>query len=152
MQLTEIYVGLGQDNFLQLLRGISISGLRTYQLFEHFKARCHIIKLNQDGLKKAAPRLWSRIAEKDADLASDIAQAVLVSHLDMLAAVLNHLGIENTGGFFDKDADVVAKLEGDWQQKVFEEFRERFPPPLLVFYLNHLASEVAPETPIFLPA
>lgn len=152
MALTDIYVGLGMESFTGLLRGISIGKLRTYQLFERFRVRCHITKLNQEGLKKAAPRLWDRLSAADEDLASDLAQAILVSHLDMLVAVLDSLGIQHTDGFFEKDEEVAAKLSDGWQQKAYAEFNQTFPPSILAFYLNHLAREVAPATPLFLPS
>jgi hypothetical protein len=152
MALTDIYVGLGLETFTKLLKGISIGKLRTYKLFERFRVRCRIIKLNQEGLKKVAPKLWDRLADKDQELASDLAQAILVSHLDMLVAVLDSLEIKHTDGFFEKDADVAGKLTEGWQAKVYASFNEQFPQEILVFYLNHLAQEVAPETPLFLPA
>ena len=49
------------------------------------RLRSHLAKLNSETLRKAAPRLWARIAEQDEEFATDIAQAVLVSHLDMIA-------------------------------------------------------------------
>ncbi len=56
-------------------------------------------------MTKAAPRFWARLVEKDEDFATDLSQAILVSHLDMIKAVLDELGIPNQEGFFDKDID-----------------------------------------------
>jgi len=36
-------------------------------------------KLNSEILRKAAPRVWARIAERDDEFATDLAQAILIS-------------------------------------------------------------------------
>jgi len=105
MQLSEIFQGLGEDTFAQLLRAISIGKLKTYQLFDRLKARMHLAKMNSESLRKAEPRFWARLGERDEDFATDLSQAILVSHLDMIKAVLDHLGIPNEDGFFAKDID-----------------------------------------------
>src|SRR5438128_3472891 len=99
MQLSEVYLGLGQDTFAQLIRGISIGKLRTYQIYEGFKVRAHLVKVNTESLRKAAPRFWARITEPDEEFATDIAQAILVSHMDMISAVLDFLGVPHENGF-----------------------------------------------------
>src|SRR5580700_3871171 len=93
MQISDVYLGLGQDAFGQLIRGISIGKLRTYQIYEGFKVRARLVKLNTEGLRKAVPRLWARVNEPDEDFAKDLAQAILVSHIDMISAVLDFLGV-----------------------------------------------------------
>jgi hypothetical protein len=93
MQLSDIFLRLGQDHFQQLLKLISIGKLKTYQLYDRVKTRLYLHKLNNETLRKCAPRVWTRIEEHDDEFASEIAQAILVSHLDMIVAVLNHLGI-----------------------------------------------------------
>src|SRR5258706_6319780 len=100
MQISEVYLGLGQDAFAQLIRGISIGKLKTYQIYEGFKVRAHLTKVNTEGLRKAVPRLWDRIAGGDDDFAKDLAQAILVSHLDMITSVLEFLGVPHENGFF----------------------------------------------------
>ena len=105
MYISDVYLGLGQDAFAHLIRGISIGKLKTYQIYEGFKVRTHMQKVNTETLRKAVPRLWQRIADRDEEFARDMAQAVLVSHLDMIAAVLDFLGIPHEGGFFAKDLD-----------------------------------------------
>ena len=151
MQLSEIFVGLGQDNLAQLLRSISIGKLKTYQLYERVKARLNAHRVNGELLRKAAPRLWTRLEEKDEELAADLGQAILVSHLDMIQAVLNHLGVPHEEGFFAKDADLSAHLKDGWQQETFDKFRASFPESVLLFYINHLGWEVLKAGSVFLP-
>jgi hypothetical protein len=150
MQLCEVYRKLGEDSFIELVRGISLGKLKTYQLFDALKTRAHMAKLNTEHLRKAAPRLWARINEGDEEFAKDFAQAVLVSHLDLIAAVLDFLGIPNQNGFFEKDLDASRYLTDGWAGRTFEKFRGSYPEPLLLFYLNHLAWELKSEP--FAPA
>lgn len=152
MQLSEIFVGLDQPSFAQLLRSISLGKLRTFQLFDRMKARMHVAKLNSEHIRKAEPRLWTRLSEHDEDLATDLAQSILVSHMDMIKAVLDHLGIPNQDGFFDKDLDGPKYLTEGWQQRVFDAFKDKYPAPLLLFYINHLGWEVAKAQEVFQPA
>ncbi|MBK5293009.1 MAG: hypothetical protein JJE04_15225 [Acidobacteriia bacterium] len=152
MQLSDVFVGLGQENLAQLLREVSLGKLKTYQLFDRVKTRLHLAKLNQEHLRKCAPKLWERLGAKDEELASDLSQAVLVSHLDMLVAVLDLLEIPHNEGFFDKDAEIAAKLTTGWQERVYGAFQDRFPKAVLVFYVNHLAHEVAGATEVYRPA
>src|SRR5688572_26714027 len=118
MQLSDIFLGLREEALAELLRGISIGKLKSYQLYERFKARAHVLKLNSDALRKIGPELWARLSEHDNELAQDLAQAILVSHLDMIQAVLNLLGIPHEEGFFAKDIDPAAYLSEGWQEKV----------------------------------
>ena len=152
MQLSEIFMGLGQPSFAQLLRGISIGKLKTYQLFDRMKTRLHLAKLNSENIRKAEPRLWTRLGERDEDFATDLAQAILVSHLDMIKAVLDELGIPNQDGFFDKDIEGSKYFSGGWQQKVYDKFKETYPKPVLLFYINHLDWELAKAEQVFQPA
>ena len=105
MQLSAIFLGLGEQSFTALLRAISIGKLKTFQLYDRMKARLHLAKLNSENIRKAEPRFWARIGENDDDFATDLAQAILVSHLEMIKAVLDELGIPNQDGFFNKDID-----------------------------------------------
>ena len=50
----------------------------------------YLTKLNSETLRKAAPRIWARIGERNDELASEVSQAILISHLDMIRAVLDH--------------------------------------------------------------
>ena len=149
MQLSEIFQGLGEETFAQLLRAISIGKLETYQLFDRLKTRMHLAKMNSESLRKAAPRFWSRLGEHDEDFATDLSQAILVSHLDMIKAVLDHLGIPNEDGFFAKDIDGSKYLTEGWQQKAYDQFKETYPKPVLLFYINHLDWEVAKAERVF---
>ena len=101
---------------------------------------------------KRTPRLWARLSEKDEDYAQDLSQAVLISHLDMIVAVLNFLGIPHEDGFFSKDADVTKYLTEGWQQQVWDKFRATYPPAALLFYINHLGWEIAKTESVFAPA
>ena len=149
MQLAEIFLGLGQECFNQLLRNISIGKLKTYQLYDRVKMRFHLTKANSENLRKAAPRLWARLEERDEEFATDVSQAILVSHLDMIKAVLNELGIPNEEGFFAKDIDGTQYLTDGWQQRTFDKFKDTYPHAVLLFYINHLGWEVAKAEQVF---
>ena len=151
MQLTDVFVKLGESAFAQLLRGISIGRLRTYQLYDGFKASAHLPKVNTELLRKAQPRFWARMEQNDEPFAKDLAQAILVSHLDLITAVLDFVGIPHENGFFAKNVDAKAYLTDGWQQRVYEKFREIYPEPLLLFYINHLAWELTGATDAFVP-
>lgn len=142
MQLSEVYLGLGPDAFGQLVRRISIGKLKTYQIYEGFKVRAHLHKMNTDVLRKAIPRFWVRLGEHDEDFARDLAQAVLVSHLDMITAILDFLGVPHENGFFAKDLDPKPHFSEGWETRVYEKFREHYPEPVLLFYMNHLRWEL----------
>lgn len=154
MQLADIFLRLGDARFADLLRSISLGRLRTYQLFDAFKTRLHLTKLNSETLRNSAPRLWARLgdASNNADLATELSQAILVSHMDMIKAVLDFQGVPHQDGFFDKDADVSAHLTDGWQKKVWDKFQTSYPPAVLLFYLNHLGWEVTKSEDVFLPA
>ena len=142
MALTDVFLTLGEPGFGQLLRGVSMGKLKTYQLYDRIKTRTHLPKLNAEGLQKSAPRLWARLSEKDEEFAQDLSQAVLVSHLDMIVAVLNFLGIPHEDGFFAKDLDAKPFLTEGWQDRVHEKFKGVYPESLLRFYTAHLAWEL----------
>ncbi len=152
MQLTQAFLALGEDTFAELVRGISVGKLKTYQLYETFKTRAHLAKLNTETLRKCPPRLWQRLSGGDEEFAKDLAQSVLVCHMDMIRAVLDFLGIPNQEGFFDKDLDASKHLTGDWQKRVYDEFHGKYPDPALRLYINHLAWELAKEPETFVPA
>ena len=145
-------MALGEPAFSRMLRGVSIGRLKTYQLYERVKLRFHLNKLNSESLRKAAPRLWNRIAvDRDEEFATDVAQTVLVSHLDMIKAVLDEIGIPHEEGFFARDLDPAGKLTEGWQQRVWDRFRDQFPRETLLFYINHLNWELLKSGDIFLP-
>ena len=152
MQLTDIYLRLGEDRFGQLMRSISIGRLKTFQLFDRVKTRLHLTKLNSESLRKATPRSWARLAERDDEFATELGQAILISHMDMIQAVLNHLGIPHEEGFFAKDAEIAQFLKPGWQQEVWDKFQSAYPQAPLVFYVNHLAWEVTKAEDVFSPA
>jgi hypothetical protein len=142
MPLTDVFLSIGEDGFGRVIHSISIGKLKTYQLYDRFKTRTHLPKLNAENLQKATPRLWARLSEKDEEYAQDLSQAVLVSHLDMIVAVLNFLGIPHEDGFFAKDLDAKPHLTEGWQERVLEKFKEVYPEPLLRFYIAHLSWEL----------
>ncbi len=152
MQLSDAFLALGEAPFAQLIRGVSISRLKTYQLYEGLKTRARLAKLNTETLRKAAPRLWTRLGDRDEELAKELAQAVLVSQLDMIAAVLDFLGMPNQDGFFEKNLDASPYLTEGWQQRVYDKFRGAYPEPVLLLHINHLAWELAKGAELFLPA
>jgi hypothetical protein len=152
MKVTDIFLGLGEDLFSQLLRSISLGKLKTFQLFDRLKTRLHVTKLNTETLRKVAPRCWERLSQPDSeDFASELSQAILISHLDMIKAVLDELEIPHEDGFFAKDLDASKHLTGEWQQRVYGKFKDVYPESLLLFYINHLGWELGKSTDMFLP-
>src|ERR1700704_5781286 len=152
MDISDVYLGLGQDAFAHLMRGISIGKLKTYQIYEGFKVRAHLQKVNTETLRKAVPRLWERISSREEDFARDLAQAILVSHLDMISAILDFVGVPHESGFFAKDLDARKHFTGDWEDRVLARFQSEFPEPLLLFYVNHLRWELLDATDVYRPA
>ena len=149
MQLSDIFLQLGEPEFAQLLRAISFGKLKTYKLFDRMKIRLHLAKLNSESMKKAAPRFWARMAEHDEEFASELSQAILVSHMDMIKAVVDELKIPNEEGFFEKDLEGAKYLIGDWQTNVFDKFKDTYPRSVLLFYLNHLNWELLKAEEVF---
>lgn len=152
MRLSDIFLALGEPSFQQLLRSVSIGKLKTFQLYDRVKLRFNLVKVNSENLRKAAPRLWTRVTSHDEEFVSDIAQVVLVSHLDMIKDVLDLLTIPHEDGFFAKDLNASDKLTEGWQQRVYESFREKYPEALLVFYINHLDWELTKSETVYQPA
>ena len=152
MEISDVYLGLGQEGFARLVRGISIGKLRTYQIYEGFKVRAHLSKVNTEALRKAVPRFWERISSKDEDFGKDLAQAVLVSHLDLIIGVLDFLGVPHDNGFFAKDMDPKPYFTEGWEDRVFEKFRAGSPESILLFYINHLRWELLGAAEVFRPA
>lgn len=152
MLLCEVFRNLGEDRFSKLLRTISIGKLKTYQLYERLKVRIHIAKLNTENLRKAEPRLWERLNTGDDEYATDLSQAILVSHLDLIVAVLNFVGIPHEEGFFAKDLDAKTYLTDGWAERVYAQFKDTFGEPLVLFYINHLIFELQKDEPLYLPA
>jgi hypothetical protein len=151
MQLCEVFQALGEDVFRQLVRGISIGKLKTYQVYERFKLRARMTKLNSESLRKSEPRLWARITAGEQEFAADLAQVFLLSHLQMIKDVLNFLGIPNDEGFFDKDLKPEQYLTESWQERVYHEFTEKYQREILLFYINHLDWELTKAEKIFMP-
>lgn len=152
MQLSDVFLALGEPAFAQMLRTVSMGKLKTYQLYERVKLRFHLAKLNSDSLRKAAPKLWARIAERDEEFATDVAQTILVSQLELIKSVLDFVGIPHEEGFFARDLDPAGKLSEGWQQRVWEHFHGQYPDALLLFYINHLNWELTKSGEIFRPA
>ncbi|MBI1896496.1 MAG: hypothetical protein HYZ57_05920 [Acidobacteria bacterium] len=152
MQLSDVFLGLGEDTFARLLRSVSIGKLKTFQLYERVKTRFHLPKLSSETLRRAVPRLWARIAERDEEFASDVAQTVLVSHLEMIKAVLDELGIPHEDGFFPKDLDVTGKFPEGWQQRIYDKYRNVYSDAVVLFYINHLDWELAKSDRVFVPS
>lgn len=151
MQLSGVFLKLGEAGFYELIRGISIGKLKTYQIYDGFKTRAHLAKLNTETLRKAGPRLWKRLGEQDEEFARDLAQTVLVSHLQMIAAVLDEIGIPHDQGFFNKDVDARKHLTEGWESRVYERFKDTYPRGVLLFYIHHLSWELTPEAEPFSP-
>ena len=150
MQIGDVYRGIGPEGFAQLIRGISIGKLKTYQIYEGFKVRAHLHKLNTESLRKSTPKLWDRVLLEE-DFAKDLAQAVLVSHLDMITAILDFLGVPHENGFFAKDMDPKTHFTEGWEERLFTEFKSKFPEAILLFYINHLRWEALSAEGVFTP-
>ena len=150
MQISDVYRSAGPEGFATLVRGISIGKLKTYQIYEGLKVRTHLHKLNTESLRKAAPKFWERV-QTDEDFAKDLAQAVLVSHLEMIVALLDFLGVPHENGFFAKDMDPKPYFTEGWESRVYEKFRESYPEPLLLFYMNHLRWELLSAPEVYRP-
>ena len=101
---------------------------------------------------RASPRLWSRLKDHNDDFATDLAQAVLVSHLGMIVDVLNFVGIPHEDGFFAKDLDAKPYLTEGWEARAFENFKGKYTEALLLFYINHLGWELLGAERFFVPA
>jgi hypothetical protein len=152
MQMCGVYLALGPDVFRDLLRHVSIGKMRTYQVYDRFKARAHLTKLNSEALRKAQPRLWARIEAGEEDFATDLSQVFLISHLDMIVDVLNFLKIPHQDGFFDKDLAPEKYLTEGWQESAYNEFATKYPRSVLLFYINHLDWELTKAEKLFVPA
>jgi hypothetical protein len=152
MQISELYRALGEDAFGELIRGISLGKLKTFQIYEGFKVRAHLHKVNTEILRKATPRFWARILEDDTDFAKDLAQSVLVSHLDLIVATLDMLGVPHENGFFAKGLDPKPYFTEGWETRVYERFRKEYSEPLVLFYINHLRWELLGAEEVYRPA
>ncbi len=150
--MCDLYQGLGEQSFRDLLKAISIGKLRTFQLYERLKVRLRLNKLNTESLSKSAPRQWERIVtERDDAFATELGQAVLVCNMPVIIDVLNFLRIPHEEGFFSKDAEISSLLTEGWQQRAWDQFHTVHPPAVLAFYLNHLALEMTPNPVLFQP-
>lgn len=150
MTLSGVFRELGRERFDAVLRAVSMGSLKTYQAYETFKIRTRLSKLNRDRLRKAAPRLWERLEQGEEDLARELAQGALVSNIGLVVDVLDFLEIPHDGnGFFDKDASGEERLTEGWEKRVFDEFREKHPEPLLLLYINHLHFELGEPDAVF---
>ena len=152
MQVSEILTALGEDGFREALGTVTISKLKTYDLYENLKTWAHLPKLNVAGLKRVTPRFWERISDGDEELAGDVAQSILVCNLDLIIEVLDFLEVPHQDGFFDKDFGADEVLKDDWRERAYQQFTGKYPEGLLVFYLNHLAHEVTKSEELFQPA
>jgi hypothetical protein len=103
-------------------------------------------------LRKATPRFWARLQERDEEFAKDLAQAVLVSHLDMITAILDFLGVPHESGFFAKDMDAKQYFSEGWEDRLLDRFQAAYPEELLVFYINHLRWELLNAAEPYRPA
>lgn len=149
MTLSEVWAALGRERFDALLRLISIGSLKTYKVYDSFKVRTRLQKLNRERLRKAADRLWERLSEEDEDLARELSQGVLVSNIEFVVQTLDFLEIPHDGaGFFDKDAKADEQLTEGWRERVLERFRDE-PEPLVLLYINHLDWELGEPQTVF---
>ncbi len=150
MELPEVFQGLGEQRFEELVRGISIGKLRTYSVYDSFKVRTRLNKVNRERLQRAVPRFWSRLGEGDKELANELAQGVLVSNLPFVIEVLDFLEVPHDGGgFFQKEDSLRDHLIDDWQARVLKEFSGKYPESLILLYTNHLSWELDSSSELF---
>lgn len=152
MQICDVYLELGQDAFVQIIRSISMGKLKTYQVYEGFKVRARVHKLNTEILRKSTAKFWTRLNERDEDFAKDLSQAILVSHIEMIIAVLDELGVPHENGFFSKDVDPKPYFAQGWEDRIVAKFRGAFPEPVLLFYINHLRWELLGSADVYHPS
>lgn len=151
MELSEVFQGLGREPFEELMHGVSMGRLKTYQVYDSLKVHARLNKLNRERLRKALPQLWARLEEGDNDLAREVAQGVLVSNLNFVVEVLDFLGVPHDGsGFFEKDGSLKDHLKDGWRESVYEEFKGKYPDALVLLYTNHLAWEADKSAEVFL--
>ena len=151
MKSSAIFQGLGCEGFEELMSGVSIGKLRTFQAYDALKVCAGLSNVNHAKLRKALPRLWNRLKEGDDSLAGAVAQAILVSNLEFVIRVLDFLEISHDGsGFFQKIDQEGKSLRDGWQKSVYNEFKNGYPEALILLYLNHLASEIDPSSDVFL--
>jgi hypothetical protein len=151
MQISDLFRGLGEETFGKIVRGISIGKLKTYQIYEGFKVRAHLHKVNTEALRKSTPAFWARIMEGDEAFGKDLAQSVLVSHLDMIGAALDCLGVPHENGFFAKDMDPKPYFTEGWEDRLFGQLKGAYSETILVFYINHLRWELLGAESIYQP-
>lgn len=150
VEIWEVFQSLGRPALDELVRHISLGTLKAYKLYEPFKIRAHLTKLNTEHLRKSTGRFWDRLSSGDEGLAKDLAQAILVSNIGFIVEVLNFLNIPHDGnGFLPKDFSGEKYLTEGWQQRVENEFRGRYPDSLLRLYINHLMWEVDKQAKIY---
>ena len=82
---------------------------------------------------------------------TDVSQAVLVSHIDLVGSVLDALGIPHENGFFAKKMDPQPYFTEGWEQRVYEKFHGTCPEALLIFYINHLRWELLAAEDLYRP-
>lgn len=152
MRMCGVFLALGPDIFEDLLRHVSMGKLKTFQIYDRFKVRARLNKLNSETLRKAHTRLWARLEAGEEDFATDLSQVLLISHLDMIIAVLNFFQIPHQDGFFEKDLKPEQYLTEGWQEKAYKEFEGKYPKSALLFYINHLDWELNKPDKVFLPA
>lgn len=152
MRMCGVFLALGPDVFEDLLRHVSMGKLKTFQIYDRFKVRARLAKLNSESLRKAHTRLWARLETGEEDFATDLSQVLLISHLDMIAGVLNFLNIPHQDGFFEKDLKPEQYLTEGWQERAYQNFKDKFPKSTLLFYINHLDWELTKPEKVFVPA
>src|SRR5207245_1403729 len=100
----------------------------------------------------SAPKFWARIMGGDEDFGRDLAQSILVSHLEMITAVLDFLGVPHENGFFAKDMDPKPYFTEGWEQRILEKFQGIYPDAILTFYISHLKWELLGSAELNRPA
>jgi hypothetical protein len=150
VELSQVYQSLGRAALDELVGKISLGTLKAYKMFDGFKVRAHLKKLNTEHLRKAVPRFWERLEQNDEELARELTQAILICNIKFVIEVLEFLKIPHDGnGFFEKGTSTEQYLTEGWQSRVLEQFRGRYPEALVRLYINHLTWETNKEAAVF---
>src|ERR1022692_2848035 len=109
MQLSEVYLALGESGFGQLIRGISIGKLKTYQLYDAFKGSAHRLLREAEAVAPDDRAVLQRHPMTDADPLAN--RNVRVQHAvvaDVRAGADDDVGVDDRAR-----ADRRAGADGD---------------------------------------
>ena len=95
---------------------------------------------------------WQRLEAHDEEFATDLSQAILIAHMDMIIDGSEFPRNPQSAGLFRERSGRQSFLTEGWQTRALEHFKAEYPEALLLFYINHLGCELGGEPQAFLPA